>query len=221
MTSEALTAQQVAQFLQQNPDFFAQHAELFSELELANPKSGKSLSLPQRQFQNLRDKVVSLEQHIRELSIYAFQSHDIGQSVTAWCVALLAENDARKLPRLSTEYLQQAFPELKVALRLWGEVDAPEVQCDDKEFQEQVASMTRAFTGSPCPPKVAEWFEQTPASVAILPLYNQQVCFGVLAFASDNPEHFSEDMEQDFLIMISALASAALSRLYPPQELVS
>ncbi|WP_157781317.1 DUF484 family protein, partial [Staphylococcus epidermidis] len=37
MTDTALTAQDVAAFLQDNPDFFVQHAEVFATLRVPHP----------------------------------------------------------------------------------------------------------------------------------------------------------------------------------------
>lgn len=213
MTSDTLTAEQVAEFLAANPDFFNRHAEVFHTLQVAHPENSKTISLAQRQLMALRSRVTELEDYIRQISFYALENQELGETLTDWCVAMLAEKDTQCLPEVTRDYLEQAFPELKVAIRLWGDVDSQEFRCDDADLQGQIGQMQRVYTGSSVHENIAAWFEAPPASVAILPLRKAEGCFGALVFAAEDSGHFSEDMSHTFLVMVSALCSAALSRM--------
>ena len=43
--TDSLTAQTVARFLQEHPEFFVQHAELFSTIEVPHPHQARAISL--------------------------------------------------------------------------------------------------------------------------------------------------------------------------------
>ena len=215
MTAEkSLTAQEVADFLQQNPSFFKEHADVFQSLEIEDADGSGTLSLAQRQMLDLRNKLKKQDFHLKELSLYAVENQSISQSILQWCVYMLAEEQASELPQLCVESLEHCFDGLKVALRLWpcpesvptgfGEVSP--------ELTERIAVMEQPYCGQSYPEEINSWFEEVPASVAVLPLDDEKGVIGTLVFASSDPEHFTEEMGVSFLLIISALAGAALGR---------
>jgi len=56
--TDSLTAQTVARFLQEHPEFFAQHAELFSTIEVPHPHQPRAISLGERQILTLRERLI-------------------------------------------------------------------------------------------------------------------------------------------------------------------
>jgi len=60
-TNNALSADTVASFLSQHPDFFAQHAEVFADLRVPHPYASRAISLGERQVMTLRAKIKELE----------------------------------------------------------------------------------------------------------------------------------------------------------------
>ena len=211
---KSLTAQEVADFLQQNPSFFKEHADVFQSLEIEDADGSGTLSLAQRQMLDLRNKLKKQDFHLKELSLYAVENQSISQSILQWCVYMLAEDQASELPQLCVESLEHCFDGLKVALRLWpfpeqvsasfGEISA--------ELQERITVMEQPYCGQNYPEEINSWFEEVPASVAVLPLDDEKGVIGTLVFASSDSEHFTEDMGVSFLLIISALAGAALGR---------
>ncbi|MDK6202951.1 MULTISPECIES: DUF484 family protein [Oligella] len=210
----AFTAQEVADFLQQNPSFFKDHADVFLSMTIEDETGGGTLSLAQRQLADLRSKLKKQDFHLKELSLYAMENQDISQSLLQWCVYMLAENDAAYLPQLCIDSLEHCFPGLKVAIKLWPCPEQIQSQFDgaSQELIAYVQQMEQPYCGRSYPEEMNAWFERTPASVAILPLDDERSDIGVLVFASDDPEHFQEGMGISFLLIISALAGSALSR---------
>lgn len=212
--STPLTAQEVADFLQQNPGFFKEHADIFQSLEIEDRDSGGTLSLAQRQVLDLRNKLKKQDFHLRELSLYAMENQDISQSLMQWCVYMLAEEEATELPQLCVESLEHCFQGLKVAIKLWPcpESIPSEFGGVSPELKAHIEALEQPYCGQNYPDEINSWFEIKPASIAVLPLDDETKGIGVLVFAADDPEHFQENMGISFLLIISALAGAALSR---------
>lgn len=210
----ALTAQEVAEFLQQNPGFFKEHADVFQSLEIEDNNGGGTMSLAQRQVTDLRNKLKKQDFHLKELSLYAMENQNISHSLMQWCVYMLAEDEGAELPQLCVDSLEHCFEGLKVALKLWPcpESVASHFGGVSAELKEQVQQMEQPYCGTSYPEEINSWFETKPASVAILPLDDENTCIGTLVFASADPEHFQEGMGLSFLLIISALAGAALGR---------
>ena len=61
------TVHKVAKFLQENPDFFVQYAELFSTLEVPHPHHARTISLGERQILTLRERLRDFEFRLAEL----------------------------------------------------------------------------------------------------------------------------------------------------------
>ena len=56
-----MNEREVADYLLDNPDFFAEHAELLGTIRLSNPHGKSAVSLQERQMEMLRDKNKQLE----------------------------------------------------------------------------------------------------------------------------------------------------------------
>src|SRR3546814_18527976 len=91
MTDTAFTAQDVADFLQNNPDFFDQHAEVFATLQVPHPHGARAISLGERQILTLRERNRELEWRLNELAHHADSNEAIGERVSQWCCRLLGE----------------------------------------------------------------------------------------------------------------------------------
>ena len=56
-----MKAENVAEYLQKNPDFFEAHTELLTDLVIPHPYGGRTISLSERQMLMLRERVKVLE----------------------------------------------------------------------------------------------------------------------------------------------------------------
>ena len=111
----------VARYLQDHPKFFEQYADLLSRVTLADPHSGRAISITEKQLVSLREKVRALEGKLGELIGFGEENDAISAKVHALAVALVAAGDRAAVVRALYSHLGGAFAVPHVALRLWGD----------------------------------------------------------------------------------------------------
>lgn len=220
MTDTAFTAQDIAAFLQENPGFFDEHAEVFATLQVPHPHGSRAISLGERQILALRERTRELEWRLNELVRNATANESIGSHVAKWCCRLLSECDPQLVPGEIALGLAEQFELNHVALRLWNLSELP-----DHGYGEPVSEDVRTFTESLKTPycgtdtafEAAAWLDATPKSLALVPLRLEAdgPAVGLLVLGSDDPERFTPEMGTTFLESVGQLASAALHRLNP------
>jgi len=213
-----LSAATVARFLQEHPDFFVNHADVFAMLTVPHPYQSRAISLGERQVMTLRDKVRTLETRLTELIHEAQRNQSISANLTRWCQQLLAA-DAARLPELIALTLVAQFGLQDAALRVWQSEELPEadapVSADIRRYAE---SLTMPYCGNDATlaniAPIMTWLVHRPASFALIALRHepQTPAFGLLALGSDDPQRFVTNMATDFLADIGQLASAVLAR---------
>jgi uncharacterized protein YigA (DUF484 family) len=216
----------VARFIENNPEFFRRKPWLLGSIELPDPHDGQAVSLAEHQIQILRERIRSLQAQVADFAHNGRENDAIGERLTRWSCALLAERDASRLPALVVGELKEAFEVPAAAVRIWGfsprfaglECTAP-VGPDVVRF---AASMRAPFCGPNADFAAAGWMQaEVPdtRSVALIPLRADAdgtsfgAPFGLLTLGSPDPQRFRSDMGTAFLGRIGQLASAALSRL--------
>lgn len=220
MTESVLNAQEIADFLQENPAFFEEHAEVFATLQVPNPHGTRAISLGERQILALRERNRELEWRLSELVRNATANETIGTHIAAWCCRLLAESEPQHLPGEIALGLAQQFDLNHVALRLWGLSAQPATG-----YGEPVSQDVRTFTDSLKTPycgtdtafEAVSWLDATPKSLALVPLRLEAdgPSVGLLVLGSDDVARFTPEMGTAFLESVGQLASAVLHRLNP------
>src|SRR5699024_4582762 len=104
-----LSADDVARFLQDNPDFFNDHASVFADLSVPHPHQARAISLGERQILTLRARSRELEWQLSGLIQNATGNERISKLLIDWCATLLAQNDPRELPDLITSGVARLF----------------------------------------------------------------------------------------------------------------
>jgi uncharacterized protein YigA (DUF484 family) len=221
MTHDDLTAQTIADYLTQNPDFFEAHADVFANLSVPHPNQARAISLGERQILTLRTRLREHELRLKQLLQNAGSNERIHLDLMQWCARMLAEPDAGQIPAHIIRSLSDQFDLTAIALRLW---DLPGLA--HSEFTEDVTPTIRAFAKELqqpyCGPhqqqEAATWLGSEPASLAILPLRTAsgEDPVGLLVMGSDDGQRFTPDMGTTFLELIGTLAGAALGRLAAP-----
>lgn len=224
MTATSLSSQDVARFLQDNPDFFTNHASVFADLKVPHPHQAHTISLGERQILTLRARTRELEWQLSGLIQNATGNERISKLLIDWCASLLSENDTYRLPDLITHGLAHLFDLPDIALRLW---DVPETTAP-REVTQNVSDTVRHDTESRdtpyCGPaeghEAASWLQHPPESLALLPLKlgTPGRTIGLLVLGSPDIKRFTPDMGTEFLQTIATLTSAALSRLHRPEQ---
>ena len=85
-----MTAEQVAGYLQDHPEFFDQYADLLALITIPDPHSGRAISITERQLFTLREKVRSLETKMGELISFGEENDAISDKVHALGLALIS-----------------------------------------------------------------------------------------------------------------------------------
>ena len=220
MTDTAFTAQDIANFLQEHPGFFDEHADVFATLQVPHPHGSRAISLGERQILTLRERNRELEWRLNELVRNATANESIGTHVAKWCSRLLSECDPQHVPGEIALGLAEQFELNHVALRLWNLPELP-----DTGYGEPVTQDVRTFTDSLKAPycgtdtgfEAAAWLDAKPKSLALVPLrlVADGPAVGLLVLGSDDVDRFTPEMGTTFLESIGQLASAALHRLEP------
>src|SRR5690554_2662694 len=174
MTATPLSALDVARFLQDNPEFFTEHASVFADLKVPHPHQTQAISLGERQILTLRARARDLEWQLSGLIQNATGNERISKLLIDWCASLLSENDAHQLPDLITQGLSHLFELPDVALRLWNVSENPtypDLTHDvSPEVQHDIESRSQPYCGPTNGHEAASWLTSVPESLALLPL---------------------------------------------------
>jgi uncharacterized protein len=218
-----LSAEEVAQFLRQNPGFFENHADILVNLQIPHPHGGRAVSIGERQLVALREKSKLLEDKLRELIQFGEENDAVGGKVHRLCCRLI---EAPSLDAtLDTLYLDllDHFAVPHVAVRLWNVAEEnPETKEFSRvaaEMREFVEKMQAPYCGGHAVYESQAWFgEAAPhlKSFALVRLERAGLTFGVVALASEDAQRFYPEMGTLYLAHIGELTSHALWRFVTP-----
>lgn len=206
----------IAAYLQDNPHFFNEHAELLADIQLTSPLLGRAISLHERQIEIVREKNKGLELRIAELVRIARDNDTLMHRIQEWTRAILKiQQDSDRAKTLVSE-LQTIFSIPQATLRLW-DIDE---QYANEWFAQDVSEAIRIFAQGLQAPycgknndfEASHWFDESDSieSIALIPLKTETDTFGLLVLGSPDAARFRADMATDFLSEISQTASAAL-----------
>jgi hypothetical protein len=218
-----LSAQEVAEFLRQNPGFFENHVDVLMNLQIPHPHGGRAVSIGERQLVALREKSKLLEDKLRELIQFGEENDAVGGKVHRLCCRLI---EAPSLDAaLDTLYLDllDHFAVPHVAVRLWNVAEenpeTKEFSAVASEMREFVEKMQAPYCGGHAVYESQAWFgEAAPhlKSFALVRLERDGLTFGVVALASEDPQRFYAEMGTLYLARIGELMSQALWRFVTP-----
>ena len=216
-----LQADDIAHYLARHQDFFEQHPQLLSQMQLPHPHDGQAISLVERQSLMLRERIKSLESRLAEMVRHGQENDAISEKLTSWVRALLSETDEDALPATLIVELKRIFEVPYAALRLWNVKPAyASLECAQSVESDTITfanSMRVPFCGSNVGFEAASWLgpDGLVKSLALLPLRvgAQPDTFGMLVLGSADVDRFHSSMGTAFLERIGELGSAALARL--------
>lgn len=217
--TDNLSALTVARFLQENPAFFSEHAELFAALTVPHPNQARAISLGERQILTLRDRQKELEMRLAALTHQASFNEAVANKVGQWCALMLTADDAQSIPGHIIAGLAQTFDIPEVGMRLW-DLDIPAAgvgEAVSEDARQFAQNLTTPYCGPNKDFSVAHWLHKAPASIAMIAIKHgpsrEAPTVGLLLLASEDPDRFTSDMGTTFLETIGQLASAAIGRL--------
>lgn len=202
-----MNAEDIAQYLRNNPQFFEDHASMLAEVTIPHPYSGRTISLNERQLLTLREQNRSLEKKLHELVKYAQDNDALQQKVHQFTLSLFGVRDLTELKNVITQNLREIFAVPHIALRIWKEMPPGlEIQnFTDQQLQPICID---------CPVQdTLSWFGESAVhlhSFAYLPLRAGEQSLGLLILASEDAQRFYPGMGTLFLQHIAEIVSSAL-----------
>jgi hypothetical protein len=202
-----MRAEEVAQYLQDNPQFFEGYADLLAQITLPHPHGGRTVSLSERQLLALREKNKEIEKKLNELIAFAKENDALQHKVHEFVVALFAARDLPTLQEMIPHLLIDIFDVPHTAMHLW-QVTPPSVEVlAFADAQEYPVCLHQAAHDT------ADWFGESGKqlhSFAYLPLHAGSDTIGMLVLASEEKQRFYPEMGTMFLQRIAEAVSAAL-----------
>jgi len=215
-----MNAKDVARYLQDNPVFFEDYAELLAQIYIPHPHGGRAIPIAERQILTLREKSRMFEGKLAELIQFGEENDALAEKMHRLCLALISASDMRGMLQMLYYNLREDFIVPHAAVRVWSPspvtFEGPEFAPVSDELRQYAASLEHPFCGPGANPEVASWFGEMSAqlrSFACAPLRNDgSACVGMLALASEDTKRFYPEMGTLYLKRLGELTGAALQR---------
>ena len=216
--SEAVTGGDVAAWLKVNPDFFMDHADVFSAMRIPHPQGGHAISMVERQLISLRERNTQLEKQLSELIGYGQHNDGLIEKLHRLTLALLRAPNAEVTLDVVNESMRSDFAIPYSAVRWWGgQIADTALEASticSAEFRNYIAGLDRPYVGPNAAHESRDWLGDAAIqsrSCGYVPLADGAVS-GVLMLASEDGGRFTPDMATDVLTRLAHLTSAALAR---------
>jgi hypothetical protein len=226
LAAEPTTEEQsVAQYLQQNVDFFERHPQLLARMRLQHPRNASTISLIERQVEVLREKYESQEQKLAEFVRVARANNALAEKIHQFTRRLLKTSTRGDAIAEIEASLRQDFDTFHAVLVLAvnGDPLVPDadrfvrtVNADDANYRSfeslfmaakprcgQIRDSQREFLFGSDAVEIG--------SVALIPLSGTPAP-GLLALGSVDRDRFHPGMSIEFLSRMGELISDALMR---------
>jgi len=219
METKSLNEHEIVAFLQQNPNFFENHADLLAVMHVPSMHGKGAVSLAERQQVAQRDKIRQLEKKYTDLLGFGVENDETSNKIHHLTLGLLEAEDFLGLTQKLLNSLREDFNVPYVNIKLWASPreDYLNNQVAFEPTNEALKAWLLGFEGPYCGPRLDESFEflfddaSDAKSYAVI-LLGKEKTIGFLVLASDDEKRFYAGMGTLFLQRLSELLSAALSR---------
>jgi uncharacterized protein YigA (DUF484 family) len=220
---ESLSEDEIAQYLEDHPDFFERHETLLGELKLPHRK-GVAVSLVERQVSTLRQKNMQLESRLRDLVSVARGNDELAQKIHGFATRLLAAGSRPQAVEVAEELLRSSFEADNSVLVLF-DIGTDEFPANNRflrriDRNDPSLSPFKTFMQTSEPrcglirDTQKEFLFRSDAaeigSAALIPL-GEHCSTGLLAIGSHDADHFNPGKSMDFLSRLGDLLGCALA----------
>ena len=199
--------EEVARYLQDNPQFFEDYSDTLAQINLAHPHGGRTISLSERQLLALREKNKELEKKLGDMMTFAQENDALQHKVHEFIVSLFAARDLATLQEIIPRLLRDIFAVPHTVLRLWH-LDPPSAEIlSFADGLAQPVCLHHAAHDS------AAWFGEIAVqlhSFSYLPLRAGNETIGLLILASEDKQRFYPGMGTVYLERIAEGVEGAL-----------
>lgn len=215
---EAISEQQVAEYLADHPDFFSRNLDLLEKLYVPH-QSGAAVSLVERQTSVLREKTRQLNGHLSDLIEIARHNDMQFEKTKRMVLSLLDAVNLDDVAVAVDESLCQDFHGDSTALLLFSntELDSNSARVLRREDAEPVDILIESnlvSCGQLEPAQIQFLFGADAhriASAAVVPLVRGKT-LGLLAVGSYDPQYFQSSQGTLFLSYVGEVLSSVLHR---------
>ena len=116
-----ITAEDVVDYLNKNPEFFREHPELLSRIEVPHTGSGEAVSLVERQVQVLREQNQQVRKQLHELIEIARQNEELAKRMHKLVLTLMDAAEPKEIFSTLYDNLRKNFHADKVTVRLFAD----------------------------------------------------------------------------------------------------
>ncbi len=219
--SKPLKEQDVVDYLQKNPDFFAKNETLIEELQIPH-SCGGAISLIERQIEVLKDKNRSYRQKLKEIVDIARENDNLNDKLHRLTLELISANDLDDVLLAIQDVLRNEFGADLVSIRLFAKDGAEEdselhpelVPSSDPGLKafDSLFTSRRPICGRLKKEQLTYLFRDNAAriaSAALIPLENDRR-YGLISIGSFSATKYMPNMGTIFLRHMSSTVSQAL-----------
>jgi len=215
---EAISEQQVAEYLADHPDFFSRNLDLLEKLYVPH-QSGAAVSLVERQTSVLREKTRQLNGHLSDLIEIARHNDMQFEKTKRMVLGLLDAVTLDDIAVAVDESLCQDFHGDNTALLLFSETEldsnsARVLRREEAAPVDMLIESNLVSCGQLEPAQTQFLFTQDAhriASAAVVPLVRGKT-LGLLAVGSYDPQYFQSSQGTLFLSYVGEVLSSVLHR---------
>lgn len=221
--ADPLAPEQVAAFLQENPDFFVKHSSLLAELELPHD-TGVAVSLIERQVSVLRERNMEMRHRLSKLLDNARDNDKLFDKTKRLILNMLEGQDLPDIIDALYFSFDREFSIHFTRVILFGNPEKiPGSQARIitlSQARENLSSLlknNRAICGNLGTKETAFIFGKQATeigSAAIVPLVHG-AAFGVVAIGNRDPHHYRSTMGTLFLGYIAEVLNRLLPKYIP------
>ncbi|SDI05306.1 DUF484 family protein [Pseudomonas abietaniphila] len=214
----ALEAEAVAAWLQQHPDFFAEHDDLLTAMRIPHQR-GDTVSLVERQLKLLRERNIEMRHRLSQLMDVARDNDRLFEKTRRLILALMDANSLEDIVIAVEDSLRQEFQVPFVSLILFSDnpmtVGRWVTSAEAQKALGGLISGGKTVCGALREHELEFLFgadqSKEVGSTAIVAL-NHQGLHGVLAIGSRDPQHYKSSVGTLFLTYIADVLSRLLPR---------
>lgn len=216
-----LNAEQVAEYLRENPGFFLDHDDLLAELSLPH-ESGKAISLLERQVTILRERGIEARQKLNNLLENARNNDQLFDTTRNLVLALLRARGVTEIANVAVDQLSnhESIDACDIII-----VDHPHMKVDKtirtaslsrlKSDYGDVYRLKRTHCGAIDKEQVEKLFPNngsTIHSTALCPVISNGEILALLALGNKTENYFNVNLDTLFLDFIGHVVGAVLDR---------
>lgn len=210
-----LTDELVGAYLQDNPEFFNRNNELMTGLRLLDNHRG-TVSLVERQQQQLRQKVHSLEDEITQLMSVASHNESLFTLYSDLYLRLLDCKSASELLDCLTQTTKELLSLSALKLCLINEVDITHDSLSKNDcqgvMQNRLSNSDYYFGRLQQSEQQLIFSHNCTGSVVLVKLVHDECDLGFLAISSDDAHHFDPRMDTLLLSQFKRLVAKLLKQ---------